>query len=90
MKKTFYTLRNNSGSEGTYLIDNDYKTLFPGQEITLERPPVNKTANIMLVIFRKEISSNTPLNLKPRQSQKETSQQETSEPEKSVVENKGE
>lgn len=87
MKKTFYTLKNTSGSEGTYFIDGDYKTLFPGQELTLEKPPVNKTANIKLVVFRKEIKNTVPLNLK---SKKVETQKEVHQSAKPVAtENKG-
>lgn len=64
MKKTFYILKNFSASEGIYFIDGDYKSLYPGDEITLEKMPVNKTANISLITYKKEIPSSVPLNVK--------------------------
>lgn len=64
MKKIFYILKNFSASEGVYFIDGDYKSLYPGDEITLEKMPVNKTANISLIMYKKEISSSVPLNVK--------------------------
>lgn len=65
MKQTFYLLKNNSRSEGTYLIKGEYKTLFPGEEITLKQRPTNTTSNILISVYKKEMSE-TILNLKPR------------------------
>lgn len=64
MRQTFYIIKNNSGSAGTYLIDNDYKTLFPGEKLTLDKKPVNTTANIIVTIFRKEVGGEKILNKK--------------------------
>lgn len=55
MKQSFYVIKNNSASEGTYLIDGEYKTLFPGDEVTLRRAPNNKTENLSVVLYRQEI-----------------------------------
>jgi hypothetical protein len=66
MKQTFCILKNNSGSEGTYFIDGEYKTIFPGQEITLDKIPVNKTANITTVLYRRTIGEEKVLNKKTR------------------------
>ena len=55
MKQTFYVIKNNSASEGTYLIDGEYKSLFPGEEVTLKRAPTNKTENLSVVLYRQEI-----------------------------------
>ena len=65
MKQTFYILKNNSGSEGTYLIKGEYKSLFPGEQIELKSMPTNRTANLTLSMYRKEIGE-VILNLKPR------------------------
>ena len=53
--QTCYILENKSGSEGTYFINNEYKTLFPGQKIELTRRPTNVTNNIIITIYRKRI-----------------------------------
>ena len=65
MKQTFYFLKNNSRSEGTYLIKGEYKTLFPGEEITVTQRPTNTTSNILISVYKKEIGE-TILNLKPK------------------------
>lgn len=65
MKQTFYLLKNNSRSEGTYLIKGEYKTLFPGDEITINQRPTNTTSNILISVYKKEMGE-TILNLKPR------------------------
>lgn len=65
MKQTFYLLRNNSYSDGTYLIKGEYRTLFPGQEITLRQRPTNTTSNILISVFRREIDE-TIQYLKPK------------------------
>ena len=65
MKQTFYLLKNSSRSEGTYLIKGEYKTLFPGEEITLKQRPTNTTSNILISVYKKEMGE-TILNLKPR------------------------
>ena len=65
MKQTFYLLNNNSHSEGTYLIKGEYKTLFPGEEITLKQRPTNTTSNILISVYKKEMDE-TILNLKPK------------------------
>ena len=65
MKQTFYLLKNNSHSEGTYLIKGEYKTLFPGEEVTLKQRPTNTTANILTSIYKKEVGE-VILNLKPK------------------------
>ncbi len=55
MKQTFYIVKNNSLSEGTYLFEGEYKTLFPGEEVTLKKAPTNKTANLSIVLYRQEM-----------------------------------
>ena len=65
MKQTFYLLRNNSYSDGTYLIKGEYRTLFPGQEITLRQRPTNTTSNILISVFRREVDE-TIQYLKPK------------------------
>lgn len=65
MKKMFYTLKNKSGSEGTYLLDDEYKPLYGGEEITLERPPVNKTSNITLTMYKRDVGNSGILRKKP-------------------------
>ena len=62
MKQTFYILKNNSGSEGTFLIDGEYKSIFPGEKIELTKKPVNKTENVTLVIYRKNVGDSPILN----------------------------
>lgn len=62
MKQTFYILKNNSGSEGTFLIDGEYKSIFPGEKIELTKRPVNKTENVTLVIYRKNVGDSPILN----------------------------
>lgn len=66
MKQTFYILKNNSGSDGTYLLNGEYKTIFPGERIDLKNRPTNMTSNITLSIYKKEVSDSPILNLKPR------------------------
>lgn len=66
MKQAFYILKNNSASEGTYLINGEYKVLFPGQEVTLDRAPSNKTENLITLVFRKEVGEEKILNKKTR------------------------
>lgn len=66
MRETFYILRNNSKSEGTYLIDDEYKSLYPGEEITLKRLPVNRTANLSIAIYRRETEPGKIQNKKPK------------------------
>jgi hypothetical protein len=66
MKKTFYILKNVSGSEGTYFLDGEYKSLYPGDEIVLDRAPVNKTTNLQVSIFKKEVGPAKILNKKPQ------------------------
>lgn len=65
MKQAFYILKNNSRSEGTYLFKGEYKTLYAGEEITLNQRPTNTTSNILISVYKKEIGE-TILNLKPR------------------------
>ena len=62
MKQTFYILKNNSGSEGTFLIDGEYKSIFPGEKIELTKRPVNKTENVTLVIYKKNVGDSPILN----------------------------
>jgi len=66
MKQTFYMIRNDSKSEGTYLIDNEYKTIHPGQEISLPKPPVNKTVNVTLIMYKREVGESPILYKKPK------------------------
>lgn len=66
MTKTFYIVKNNSSSEGMYFIDGEYKSLFSGQEVQLEKLPVNKTSNLTLKILKKEVGSGELLNLKEK------------------------
>lgn len=55
MKQTFYIIRNDSASDGMYFSNGQYKTIYPNQEIVLEQQPTNKTANVTVTVFRKEI-----------------------------------
>ena len=55
MKQTFYIIKNNSGSTGTFLFEGEYRTLFPGEEVTLKKAPTNKTDNLSVVMYRQEI-----------------------------------
>lgn len=55
MKQTVYVLKNNSGSNGEYLINNEYETLEPHKELVLNQKPVNWTANLTMVPVRKEV-----------------------------------
>ena len=55
MKQTVYLLKNESGSDGEYLINDEYETLAPHSQIVLNQKPVNCTANIKLVVVRKEV-----------------------------------
>lgn len=68
MKQTFYILKNNSASEGTYLYKDNYKSLMPEQEITLDQMPTNKTENITVIVYRKDIDNEVkkPLGKKVR------------------------
>lgn len=63
-----YILKNNSSSEGTYLIDGKYETLFPNKEIELNKRPTTVTENISITIYRKrvgeEILYTKPKNIK--------------------------
>ena len=68
MKQTVYLIKNNSKSEGTYFYNGEYKIIYPGEEISLSKAPVNKTANVTITIYRKEVSDGVkePLNKKVR------------------------
>lgn len=66
MKQTFYIVKNNSRSEGTYLIKGEYKTIFPGEEITLKQRPTTTTSNVLISMYKKEVSDSPILNLKPK------------------------
>ena len=72
MKETFYMLKNNSKSEGTYLIDGDYKPIYPGETITLKKSPVNYTDNVTIVMYRKETGRGEILYKKPVEPPKES------------------
>ena len=65
MKETFFMLKNNSKSEGTYLIDGEYKPIYPGETITLKKAPVNYTNNVSMVMYKKETGRGEILNKKP-------------------------
>jgi len=71
MKETFFMLKNNSKSEGTYLIDGEYKPIYPGETITLKKSPVNHTSNVSVVIYRKDTGNNEILYKKPVKAQEE-------------------
>ena len=68
MKETKYIIRNNSRSEGTYFSNGEYKIIYPGEEILLDRAPVSKTANVTMIVFKKPVSEGIkePLNKKVR------------------------
>ena len=66
MKQTFYILKNNSGSDGTYLLNGEYKTIFPGERIDLKSKPTNITSNVTISIYKKQVEESPILNLKPR------------------------
>lgn len=55
MTKIYFFLENRSGSEGMYLLNNEYVTLPPRSEIILDVKPVNCTENIKISQFNKEI-----------------------------------
>ena len=57
MRQSFYILKNDSLSSGMYFDGGDYKTLMPGLEVVLDHAPVNKTANIVVSVFRKEVEN---------------------------------
>lgn len=65
MRQTFYLLRNNSNSDGNYLIDGVYKPIYPDEKIQLNRRPTSVTSNVTVSIFRKEVGE-TILHLKPK------------------------
>lgn len=65
MKQTLYLLKNSSLSEGTYLYNGEYKSLFPNEEITLNTMPTSITDNIKVSMYKKDIGEKI-LNLKPR------------------------
>lgn len=65
MKETFFMLKNNSRSEGTYLIDGEYKPIYPGETITLKKAPVNHTTNVTMVMYKKETGKGEILYKKP-------------------------
>ena len=56
MIQIFYKLKNNSKSEGMYLLNGEYVTLKGNGEIILSKKPINMTANISVVTFKKKIS----------------------------------
>ncbi len=66
MKQTFYIIKNNSGSDGIYLLNGEYKTIFPGERIDLKSRPTNATSNVTITTYKKEIEETPILNLKPR------------------------
>lgn len=64
MRVTYYILRNNSLSNGEYLLGDEYKTIYPGEVISLLQKPTNYTSNVTLSITRSEVAD------KPKKSQK--------------------
>lgn len=66
MKQTFYIVKNNSRSKGTYLIKGEYKTIFPGEEITLKQRPTASTSNVLISMYKKEVSDSPILIVKPK------------------------
>ena len=71
MRQTFYMIKNTSKSEGTYLIDGEYKTIYPGETISLTKPPVNKTVNVSLVMYKREVGESPILYKKPKKNTKD-------------------
>lgn len=55
MKQTFYVLTNNSRSEGTVYIGGEYRTIYPDDRITTDKCPTNKTSNIIVSMYLKEM-----------------------------------
>lgn len=55
MKQTFYILENKSASEGTYYINGKYSSIFPGERIELTSRPVNKTENVIITVYTKNV-----------------------------------
>ena len=70
MKQTFFTLKNNSKSEGTYLIDGEYKVIYPGETISLKKSPTSYTANVSLTLYRKDIAESPILYKKSKKTAK--------------------
>ena len=62
MKQTFYILKNESGSEGTFLINGEYKSIYPGEKFEFTQKPTNKTENVTLIMYRKEVGESPILN----------------------------
>ena len=65
MKKTVYVIRNSSMSTGTYLICGEYKYIYPGETIELDRLPTNHTQNVSVSYYRKELGE-TILQMKKK------------------------
>lgn len=65
MKKTYYVLTNKSRSEGTYYLDGEYISIFPGDTVKLEKQPANVTSNVIVSMYQRDVGE-TILNLKPR------------------------
>lgn len=55
MKQTFYILENKSASEGTYYMNGRYNSIFPGERIELTSRPVNKTENVIITVYTKNV-----------------------------------
>ena len=64
MKQTFYIIKNNSRNEGTFFIDGDYRSIYPGEKLEFSKKPLNYTANLILSVYHKEIGDSPILNKK--------------------------
>jgi hypothetical protein len=66
MKKIHcYLVRNTSSCEGTYLYQDEYRTLAPRQLVELTQKPVSVTQNIVVSEYYKEVSEETKIENKP-------------------------
>ena len=50
----------------TYLIDGEYKSIYPGEKLELSKAPVSWTSNVSMTVFRRETNQEVILNKKKR------------------------
>ena len=74
--KTYYNVKNISGSEGQILLDGKYIVIYPGQEIELEKCPTNRTANICISTFRRHYSEPLEEKNQNKNAKEETNSEE--------------
>lgn len=48
MKIIYYVLKNISASDGSYVINGEYKPIYPNETLTLNQKPTTVTSNVVV------------------------------------------